>query len=125
MASSHRDSSLDSGIDGIDAKWLNPAASPQPFSLVQIAMPAVRVARMPWKTSTAAEEGFMNLIALRGRHAVVTGGAQGIGRAIAERFLASGASISLWDRDAEQLEAAARELAMQGEVQAFSVDVTS
>ena len=36
---------------------------------------------------------------LKGRHAIITGGAQGIGRAIAERFLASGASVSLWDID--------------------------
>lgn len=36
---------------------------------------------------------------LNGRHAIITGGAQGIGRAIAERFLKSGASVSLWDID--------------------------
>lgn len=36
---------------------------------------------------------------LNGRHAIITGGAQGIGRAIAERFLASGATVSLWDID--------------------------
>lgn len=36
---------------------------------------------------------------LKGRHAIITGGAQGIGRAIAERFLKSGASVSLWDID--------------------------
>ena len=41
----------------------------------------------------------MNQINLNGRHAVVTGAAQGIGLAIVERFLASGASVSLWDRD--------------------------
>jgi len=36
---------------------------------------------------------------LSGRKAIITGGAQGIGRAIAERFLKSGASVSLWDVD--------------------------
>lgn len=41
----------------------------------------------------------MNRIDLEGRKAVVTGGAQGIGRAIAERLAASGAILSLWDRD--------------------------
>ncbi len=41
----------------------------------------------------------MNKIDLSGRRAVVTGGAQGIGRAIAERLLASDASVALWDRD--------------------------
>ncbi len=34
-----------------------------------------------------------------GRHAVVTGGAAGIGRAIAARFVREGAAVSLWDRD--------------------------
>lgn len=41
----------------------------------------------------------MNQIDLAGRTAVVTGGAQGIGRAIAERLVASGATATLWDRD--------------------------
>ena len=45
----------------------------------------------------------MNRIDLDGRRAVVTGGAQGIGRAIAERLLASGAAVTLWDRDAGEL----------------------
>jgi 3-oxoacyl-[acyl-carrier protein] reductase len=40
-----------------------------------------------------------NTIDLRGRNAVVTGGAQGIGRAIVERLLGSGASVAIWDRD--------------------------
>lgn len=42
----------------------------------------------------------MNDIDLRGRVAVITGGAQGIGRAVAERLRDSGATLSLWDRDA-------------------------
>ncbi len=41
----------------------------------------------------------MNQIDLAGRKAVVTGGAQGIGRAVAERMIASGAEVTLWDRD--------------------------
>src|SRR5579884_401082 len=45
----------------------------------------------------------MNTIDLRARHAVVTGAAQGIGLAIVRRLLASGASVSLWDRDGELL----------------------
>src|SRR5262245_28102017 len=40
-----------------------------------------------------------NTIDLKGRNAVVTGGAQGIGRAIAARLLASGAAVAIWDRD--------------------------
>ncbi|MGB0506336.1 MAG: SDR family NAD(P)-dependent oxidoreductase [Pikeienuella sp.] len=41
----------------------------------------------------------MNQIDLNGRKAVVTGGAQGIGQAIAERFIASGAEVCIWDAD--------------------------
>ena len=52
----------------------------------------------------------MNRIDLDGRRAVVTGGAQGIGRAIAERLLASGAGVTLWDRDPEELATAQRAL---------------
>ena len=43
----------------------------------------------------------MNRIDLDGRRAVVTGGAQGIGRAIAERLLAGGAQVCIWDADAD------------------------
>jgi len=41
----------------------------------------------------------MNQLDMNGRHAVITGGAAGLGYAIAERMLASGASVTLWDRD--------------------------
>jgi 2-dehydro-3-deoxy-L-rhamnonate dehydrogenase (NAD+) len=41
----------------------------------------------------------MNSIDLKGRVAVITGGAQGIGYAVAERFIASGAKVVLWDID--------------------------
>lgn len=41
----------------------------------------------------------MNALDFQGRHAVVTGGAAGLGFAIAQRLLASGGTVSLWDRD--------------------------
>ncbi len=46
----------------------------------------------------------MNQIDLKGRVAVVTGGARGIGLAVAQRAMASGATVVLWDRDAARLE---------------------
>ncbi|HUB96593.1 MAG TPA: SDR family NAD(P)-dependent oxidoreductase [Stellaceae bacterium] len=52
----------------------------------------------------------MNRIDLGGRAAVVTGGARGIGFACAERMKASGAALSLWDRDGAALSDAAARL---------------
>jgi 2-dehydro-3-deoxy-L-rhamnonate dehydrogenase (NAD+) len=66
----------------------------------------------------------LNRFDLNGRRAVVTGAAQGIGRAITERFLASGAQVSLWDLDADALAATARELASSGPVHTRRVDVS-
>jgi len=52
----------------------------------------------------------MNKIDLNGRCAVVTGGAQGFGRAIAERFVASGAKVAIWDFDQPLAEKTAKEI---------------
>lgn len=65
----------------------------------------------------------MNQIDLHRRHAVVTGGAQGIGYSIAHRLLQSGASVSLWDRDGDLLEEARSQLASFGVVSTQVVDV--
>jgi 2-dehydro-3-deoxy-L-rhamnonate dehydrogenase (NAD+) len=64
----------------------------------------------------------MNKIDLNGRSAVVTGGAQGFGRAITERFVISGAKVAIWDHDAPLAEKTAREIG--ADVTAFNVDVS-
>jgi len=62
---------------------------------------------------------------LNGRVAVVTGAAQGFGRAITERFLQSGAKVAMWDFDAAELQKAAGELASMGTVLPVRVDVSN
>src|SRR3974390_2191503 len=64
----------------------------------------------------------MNKIDLNGRTAVVTGGAQGFGRAISERFVASGAKVAIWDRDQALAERTAQEIG--NAASPFKVDVT-
>ena len=64
----------------------------------------------------------MNEIDLNGQHAVVTGGAQGIGFAIAKRLIASGAKATLWDMDGETLDGATR--ALGDAARAILVDIT-
>jgi 3-oxoacyl-[acyl-carrier protein] reductase len=66
----------------------------------------------------------MNKIDLAGRAAIVTGAARGIGLAIAERLLQSGAAVSLWDVDREALAQAEHNLAVHGTVATQAVDVT-
>ncbi|MEY4883103.1 MAG: hypothetical protein RIS34_957 [Pseudomonadota bacterium] len=52
----------------------------------------------------------MNALDMAGRHAVITGGATGLGYATAQRMLASNARVTLWDRDGDALVRATREL---------------
>lgn len=66
----------------------------------------------------------MNQIDLKGRTAVVTGGAQGIGFATAQRLLSSGAGVVLWDRDAQCLDSACAALSPLGRVSATVVELT-
>tara|TARA_Y100000590_G_scaffold455081_1_gene603038 strand:+ start:278 stop:1018 length:741 start_codon:yes stop_codon:yes gene_type:complete len=62
----------------------------------------------------------MNNIDLTNKVAVVTGGVQGFGLAITERFLTSGAEVLIWDKDAKLLE----ELNVEGKLHKIVCDVT-
>jgi 3-oxoacyl-[acyl-carrier protein] reductase len=64
----------------------------------------------------------MNRLDMRGRGAIVTGGAAGIGLAVARRLADSGARVALWDRDGEALARAQQEI---GGAHGCVVDVTS
>ncbi len=66
----------------------------------------------------------MNQIDLKNRVAIITGGAQGIGYATAERMLGSGASVMLWDQDAPLLASAKAQLAALGRVGTAQVELT-
>jgi 3-oxoacyl-[acyl-carrier protein] reductase len=76
------------------------------------------------QSRVCGEEPMANSIDLAGRSAVVTGGAQGIGRAVVERFLDSGARVAIWDRDHALAQNTAAELANRGQITAIAVDVT-
>ncbi|MGV8853898.1 MAG: SDR family NAD(P)-dependent oxidoreductase [Devosia sp.] len=64
----------------------------------------------------------MNKIDLDGQVAVVTGGAQGLGFAIAKRLIDSGARVSLWDTNAQVLAQAT--LALGASASSVVVDIT-
>jgi 3-oxoacyl-[acyl-carrier protein] reductase len=64
----------------------------------------------------------MNQLDFKGRTAIVTGGAQGIGLAIVKRLLDSGATVRIWDRDAALLDRTVASL--PGPVSGAAVDVT-
>ena len=65
----------------------------------------------------------MNQLDLTGRVAVITGGAQGIGYSTAQRMLASGASLLLWDIDESRLAQAVSALSVRGPVSGTRVDL--
>ncbi|MHA7838564.1 MAG: SDR family NAD(P)-dependent oxidoreductase, partial [bacterium] len=63
---------------------------------------------------------------LEGKTAIITGGAQGIGRAYCLRFAEEGASVGIADLREEQAEAVAREITDRGgRAIALTVDITS
>ncbi len=66
-------------------------------------------------------------LGLKDKHAIVTGGSQGIGKAIARELAREGVDVAMVARGKEQLEAAARELSAETgrRVLALTADVTS
>jgi len=66
----------------------------------------------------------MNQIDLNNRNAVVTGAAQGIGLAVAQRLAASGACVSIWDVDQARAESAAEAFSGDDTPHVMAVDVT-
>ena len=66
----------------------------------------------------------MNSIDLKGRRAVVTGGAQGLGRAIAERLQLSGADVYIWDFDRAAMREAQTDWPGAGPAGCIEVDVS-
>lgn len=73
-----------------------------------------------------SDKSIAELVSLKGRVAVVTGGAQGLGRAMVNRLAEAGASVLILDLKSEQAEAAARAVseATGSRVMAAGVDVT-
>jgi 3-oxoacyl-[acyl-carrier protein] reductase len=64
----------------------------------------------------------VNALDFRGRSAVITGGASGIGLAVAQRLAAGGATVALWDRDEAAL--AAAKAVLPDATRTLAVDVT-
>jgi NAD(P)-dependent dehydrogenase (short-subunit alcohol dehydrogenase family) len=70
---------------------------------------------------THQEDTDVNRYDLQDQVAVITGGAQGIGRAVAERMIASGAQVALWDMDHALVEKTAQ--ALGDSAYAYGIDV--
>jgi 3-oxoacyl-[acyl-carrier protein] reductase len=66
----------------------------------------------------------MNKLDLEHRVAVITGGARGIGYAVAQRILDSGGTVAIWDKDAGHMDGARGALAERGTVSVHAVELT-
>lgn len=66
----------------------------------------------------------MNQLDLKKRVVIVTGGARGLGYAVAQRALRSGASVALWDVDTARLDRSRDELSALGAVSTVTVELT-
>lgn len=62
---------------------------------------------------------------MKGTTAIVTGAAQGLGRAIARKFLEQGARVAIWDQDFDAAQDCAEQLSDLGPTHAFGVDITA
>jgi NAD(P)-dependent dehydrogenase (short-subunit alcohol dehydrogenase family) len=71
-----------------------------------------------------SDRSLEELLALTGRVAVITGGAQGIGLATARRFVEAGATVVLADRNEQGAAAAAQTLTGPGTASSRALDVT-
>ena len=65
----------------------------------------------------------MNVYDLKERVAIVTGGAQGIGLAVTNRMLGSGARVAIWDRDRPLLDETVKRLAQPDRVRGSVIDI--
>jgi 2-dehydro-3-deoxy-L-rhamnonate dehydrogenase (NAD+) len=84
----------------------------------------VTLARTKASRHAQEERETMNQFDFNGRVAVITGGAQGIGYAVASRLRQSGARVALWDHDTAALEAAKQTLNGADDVSIVQVDIT-
>src|SRR5690348_15553965 len=86
----------------------------------------MKILESPAKDATVRRDDDLAELRLDGRAALVTGGARGIGEAIARLLGSRGASVAIFDIDAERLQQTAAALAGAGiEVLALTGSVTS
>lgn len=62
---------------------------------------------------------------MKGRSAIITGAARGLGQAITRKFLEQGARVAIWDQDASAARDCAEQLSDIGPTHACAVDITS